>query len=47
MGSPEGEALMIRPSGDYLAQTSVFGMKSSRERRHNIRSVRIFPTVIL
>jgi len=32
-------ALTLRPSGDYLAQTSVFWMESSRERRHYIRSV--------
>jgi hypothetical protein len=36
-------ALTLRPSGDYLAQTSVFGMQSSRERRHYIRSVGFAP----
>ncbi|HEX2692209.1 MAG TPA: hypothetical protein VHN14_36615, partial [Kofleriaceae bacterium] len=32
------EALTLRPSGDYLAQTSVFWMESLLERRHYIRS---------
>jgi len=31
-------ALTLRPSGDYLAWTSVFWMESSCERRHYIRS---------
>jgi hypothetical protein len=33
----------LRPSGDYLPQASVFGMQSSRERRHYIRSVGDLP----
>jgi hypothetical protein len=31
-------ALPLRPSVDYRAQTSVFWMENSRERRHYIRS---------
>jgi putative component of toxin-antitoxin plasmid stabilization module len=31
--------LTPRPSGDYLARTSVFWMERSCERRHYIRSV--------
>jgi hypothetical protein len=41
------EALTLRPSGDYLAQTSVFWMESLLERRHYIRSVRTPPTANL
>jgi len=39
-------ALMLRPSGDYLAQPYVFGLESSRERRHYIRSYRSPPNLI-
>lgn len=35
--------ITLRPSGDYPAQTSVFGMESSRERRNYIRSYRSPP----
>lgn len=35
--------MTLRPSGDYLAQTSLFWMESSRGRRHYIRSVRFSP----
>jgi hypothetical protein len=37
------EALTLRPSGDDRAPTSVFWMESSRERRHYIRSVGLYP----
>jgi len=37
---------MLRPSGDYLAQPYVFGLESSRERRHYIRSYRSPPNLI-
>jgi len=37
--------LTLRPSGDYLALTSVFWMESSRERRHYIRSYGFYPRV--
>ncbi len=40
------EALTLRPSGDYLTRVSVLRMKSSRERRHFILSVRILPFTV-
>jgi len=40
-------ALTLRPSGDYLARTSVFWMESSRERRHYIRSYGFSPPASL
>src|ERR1700759_3681619 len=38
-------ALMLRPSGDYLARAYVFGSESSRRRRHYIRSFGSSPAV--
>jgi hypothetical protein len=37
-GNSPGAPITPRPSGDYLARTSVFWMESSRERRRYIRS---------